>query len=197
MPDSEEGSGRKILPIVLKVLPVVIVVALLISTTVFFFNLNGGSLDFSKSDILIVPTGSMDGEPQDYPISTIPKDSVIMIHVLSDDQKADLEVGDVVTFYQDGIYKVHRIKEIDGDTIITKGDANQLPDAPIKNSDVVGIVVGVAPAMGKIVTFVRDSFASSPLFIIIGIAILIVMIYSIIEVIHIVRQKDEEEEEKK
>ena len=193
---SEDGTGStmNVRSVIIKAVPVVIVVAILISTTVFFFNLNGGSFDYSKSDILIVPTGSMDGDPQDYPISTIPKDSVIMIHVLSDDQKADLEVGDVVTFYQGGIYKVHRIKEIDGDTIITKGDANQLPDAPIKSSDVVGIVVGVAPAMGKIVTFVRNSFVSSPLFIIIGIVILTVMIYSIIEVINIVRHGDEEEE---
>ena len=116
-----------------------------------------------------------------------------MVHSLSKEQKSDLAVGDVITFHQDGIHKVHRIIEIDNGTIITKGDANQSPDVAIGLSDVDGKVVGVAPNVGKAVSFVRDLSSGSPLLIIIGVALIIIMIYSIIEVIGIIRSKDREE----
>ena len=173
---------------------IVVVVIALITTSIFFYHFNGDSFDFSGSEILIVPTGSMDGEPQDYPIKTIPVDSLIMIHSLSDEQKTELKVGDVVTFHQDNRYKVHRIIEIDGEKIITKGDANSSPDAPIKMGDIDGKVAGVAPNVGKVVSFIRDTFLNSPLLMLLGAVIIVVMIYSIIEVIQIMREKEEKEE---
>ena len=166
----------------------------MVATSSFFYHFNGDSFDFSDSEILVVPTGSMDGEPQDYPIKTIPEDSLIMVHSLSDEQKTELKVGDVVTFHQDNKYKVHRIIEIDGEKIITKGDANPSPDAPIKMGDIDGKVVGVAPNVGKVVNFIRDAFLNSPLLMILGAVIIVVMIYSIIEVIQIMRGKEEKEE---
>jgi len=187
----EDGKGR--LP--LKNIVVAAVILLVLSSVViFFYHFNGDSFDFSDSEILIVPTGSMDGEPQDYPIKTIPEDSLIMVYSLSDEQKADLKVGDVITFHQDNKYKVHRIIEIDGEKIITKGDANPSPDAPIKMGDIDGKVVGVAPNVGKVVNFIRNAFSNSPLFMILGAVIIVVMIYSIIEVIQIMRGKEEKEE---
>ena len=185
-----KGSMKKRLKIF--IITAIVLIAL-ISTTTFFFHLNGNSLDFSDSRILVVPTGSMDGEPRPYSISTIPEDSIIMVHTLSDGQKSELTVGDVITFHQDGIHKVHRIIEIDDGTIVTKGDANQSPDAAIGLSDVDGKVVGVAPNVGKAVSFVRDLSSGSPLLIIIGVALIIIMIYSIIEVIGIIRNRDREE----
>lgn len=135
----------------------------------------------------------MDGEPRNNAISTIPEDSIIMVHDLTEAQKSTLEVGDVITFHQGGIYKVHRIVEIKGDgTLVTKGDANQSNDAPIKMSDVNGKVVGVAPNVGKAVSFVRDASIESPLLIIIGVILLIIMIYSIVEVAEIIRNKDQD-----
>ena len=116
-----------------------------------------------------------------------------MARGLSAEQKTELKVGDVITFHQDGIHKVHRIIEIDDGTIITKGDANQSPDAAIGLSDVDGKVVGVAPNVGKAVSFVRDLSSESPLLMIIGIALIIIMIYSIIEIIGIIRSRDREE----
>ena len=187
-------SKNNIRSIIKIAIPITITAVLFVSTLLFFFNLNGGSLDFSDSEMLVVPTGSMDGEPQNqYSIPTIPKDSIIMIHDLSDDQKKDLAVGDVVTFYQGGIYKVHRIVEIDGDKITTKGDANQSADLPITFEDIDGKVVGVAPLVGKVVSFIKGAVTGSPLLLFIGLVILVVMIYSIIEVVGILRNKEEEE----
>lgn len=169
-----------------------VLVMALISTTVFFFHLNGDSMDFSDTELLVIPTGSMDGDPQDRAIKTIPEDSIIMVHDLSEEQKNSLTEGDVITFHQNGIYKVHRIVKINDDgTLVTKGDANQSNDAPIKISDVNGKVVGVAPNVGKAASFVRDASVGSPLLIIIGIVLLIIMIYSIVEIIGIIRNQDQ------
>ena len=125
----------------------------------------------------------------------IDPDSIIMVHSLSEDQKKDLIEGDVITFRQGGIEKVHRIIEIETDgTPVTKGDANQSPDPAIAPEDIDGKVVGVAPTVGKIVSSVRDFTSDSPVLIIIGVALIIIMIYSIVEIIKIVRNKDEENE---
>lgn len=170
-----------------------IVIVVLISTTVFFYHFNGDSLDFSNREILTVPTDSMQGEPQDWPISTIPKDSIIMVHLLSDGEKKDLARGDVITFRQGGIEKVHRIVEIDPDgTLTTQGDNNSGKDPPITLNDVHGKVIGVAPTVGKAVSAVKDFTMNSPILIIMGIILLIILIYSVIEIIRIVRKKDDE-----
>ena len=162
----------------------------MITTSVFFYRLNGDSLNFSDSRVLIVPTNSMGGEPTDYPISTIPEDSLIMVHLLNDDEKKDLKVGDVVTFHQDGIDKVHRIIEIHEDgTIITKGDNSKSADAPITYDDVFGKVVGVSAGVGKVVSEVRSFVLNSPILFIFGIVLLIILIVTIIEIIGILMQK--------
>ena len=193
MTDEPAEDKKRRCPRISTCIVAVIVLASLVTTTVFFFHLNGDSMDFSDTELLVIPTGSMDGEPQDQAIRTIPEDSIIMVHDLSEEQKNSLKKGDVITFHQNGIYKVHRIVEIKGDgTLVTKGDANQSNDAPIKMSDVNGKVVGVAPNVGKAVSFVRDASVGSPLLIIIGIILLIIMIYSIVEVAEIIRNKDQD-----
>lgn len=197
MPDS---TGEKRLKIVgLSFITVIIVMLLSViifsSAIIFFYNLNGQSMDFSDAEILMVPTGSMDGEPQPYEIPTIPKDSMVMVHELSYEQARDLKVGDVITFHQDGVLKVHRIVEInvDDETIKTKGDANQLPDSPISFSDVSGKVVGVSAIIGHIVFEVRNVVNSSPILVIAGIIMLIIIIVSIMEIITIVRKNGDED----
>ena len=190
---SEDGD-RKVSLIIISVL-VIIALAAAAGVIVFFYHFNGDSFDFSDTEILTVPTGSMDGEPQDYPISTIPKHSLIMVHLLDDEGKKDLKVGDVITFHQDGLKKVHRIISIPGDgTLVTKGDANQGPDAAITYDDVLGKVVGVAPTVGKVVSEAKD-LIKSPILIVIGILLLIIMIVTIREIIGIIREKPDEKQE--
>ena len=193
---AEAGNGRR--PSLKTFIIIAVVVIAIISATLFFYHFNGDSLDFSNREILTVPTNSMDGEPRDYPISTIPKDSIIMVHLLSDEQKKDLVKGDVITFRQDGIEKVHRmITDIGPDgTLTTQGDANPTPDAPITLDDVDGKVVGVAPNVGKVVSAIRDFTLDSPILMIIGIILLIILIYSVIEIIGIMREKPTDDDGK-
>ena len=52
------------------------------------------------------------------------------------------KVNDVVTYKSDdNEYITHRIIEIDNDKIITKGDANNTKDKPIKKNNIIGKLV--------------------------------------------------------
>lgn len=177
-------------PVVRISIGVITAAILLVVVSSFFYHLNGDSNDYSRSELLIVPTGSMDGEPRDYEIPTIPKDSMIISKHLTDEEKDQLKVGDVITFYQDGFYKVHRIIIIHDDYIVTKGDASRSLDNSITKDDVVGKVVGVSVIVGDVISTVRDMIRNQGLLIFIGLIILIIMIYEIRVVISIMKGDD-------
>lgn len=182
---------KKERPIVKIAVTVIAMATLFILVSSFFYHLNADSYDFSRSELLIVPTDSMDGGPTEYEISTIPKDSMIMVHLLSSDEKDDLKVGDVITFYQDGMYKVHRITAIDGNLIVTKGDASKSYDNPILKKDVVGKVIGVSIVVGDIISTVSDLIRNQGLLLFIALVIIIVMYYEIRVVISILKEDKE------
>ena len=53
----------------------------------------------------------------------------------------DYEAGDIVTFDYNGYKVTHRIVSITDSEVITKGDANNTNDKPIKKEDIVGKVI--------------------------------------------------------
>jgi len=61
--------------------------------------------------------------------------------------ESDIQVGDIVTFEQDGILIVHRVVEIGEDTIgtyfITKGDNNAFSDGKIRFDQIRYLTIGV------------------------------------------------------
>ena len=61
--------------------------------------------------------------------------------------------GDIITYKEDDYYITHRVKEIKGDNIIAKGDANDTEDEPIKKSDILGKYVMKA----YILTFISNN----------------------------------------
>jgi len=63
------------------------------------------------------------------------------------------EVNDVAVFVEDGFAVVHRIVSVDGNTVITKGDANNVNDDPIELSQIKGKVFAVIPGAG---TYMRS-----------------------------------------
>lgn len=180
---------KKDRPVVRIVLGVIIASLLVLPVASFFYHLNGDSNDFLDSELLIVPTSSMDGGPTGYEISTIPKDSLIMAHTLSEKEKDDLKVGDVVTFYQDGIYKVHRIISISADTITTKGDASSSADLPISKDEVKGKVVGVSSIIGDVVSAVRGMLKNSALLLFIALILILIIIFYTIVIFQILREE--------
>lgn len=76
-------------------------------------------------------------------------------------EPADLQVGDIVTYYgeagavRDKII-THKIVEIDGDIITTKGVANDVADPPIHNSQVMSRYVVTIPLAGDIFSAINS-----------------------------------------
>ncbi len=67
----------------------------------------------------------------------------------------DYAVGDIVV-YQDGhSLIVHRIVQDNGETVITRGDANHTEDSPIYRSNIKGVVVGHIPLLGAFVNALK------------------------------------------
>ena len=80
--------------------------------------------------ILSTETGSMS--------PTIEVGDIIIIKIGDEIKK-----NDIITYKQDDVLITHRIEQIDGDTIITKGDYNNIQDEPIERSQVIGKVVHI------------------------------------------------------
>ena len=108
-----------------------------------------------------------------------------LIIVKAEDEYAERDV----VVYQDGeILVVHRIIGKDGDSIITKGDANNAPDEPIEPSRINGKVVFCVPSVGKIVDFMK-----SP----IGTVLIIAAAVALVEVPRRLEKKKDDEERQK
>lgn len=84
---------------------------------------------------------------------------------------AELRVGDVVLYSTDKRNVLHRIVEIDGDTLITQGDANNTKDAPFSKDNVLGVLCGVIPNGAKVVNFITNPpFVMAVVFLLMGAA---------------------------
>lgn len=74
---------------------------------------------------------------------------------------SDLQVGDVITYLgetgevRDKII-THKIVEIDGDIITTKGVANHIPDPPIHSSQIISRYVATIPLAGDIFSAINS-----------------------------------------
>ncbi len=91
----------------------------------------------------IVLSGSMEPE--------LSVDDLVLIK-----RARELEVGQIVVYQTEtDSLTVHRIIKISGDTIITQGDANNIPDDPITKDMIQGEVFLTIPFVGAVVGFLR------------------------------------------
>jgi len=63
------------------------------------------------------------------------KGDLILIQAVSKDE---LKVGDIVVYANEKGFTIHRIIELKDETLVTKGDANNIQDLPVKYEDVKG-----------------------------------------------------------
>jgi len=56
----------------------------------------------------------------------------------------DANAGDVILFLHRGQVVVHRLLEMRGNWMLTRGDANPIPDLPVAREALIGRAVGVA-----------------------------------------------------
>jgi len=91
---------------------------------------------------------------------TIKEGDLVLIEGVTDAK--NLKAGDIIVFSQDEDFIIHRIVNINGAQITTKGDANFSEDDPILFSNVVGKTVNAGekpikiPYLGKLTEFMRD-----------------------------------------
>lgn len=95
----------------------------------------------------VVLSGSM--EP------TIRIDDLILVA-----QQEDYQVDDIVVYQNGSMLVVHRIIELQPDTVITRGDANNAPDAPVRKEMIKGEVVGCIPGAGGIARLLKSPLAT-------------------------------------
>ena len=84
--------------------------------------------NFCGYTILKVATGSM--------VDTININDLIIVKITK-----DVDKGDIITYKKHNELITHRIIKKDGNTIITKGDANNIEDEPITIDNIIGKVV--------------------------------------------------------
>lgn len=71
-------------------------------------------------------------------------------------EKESYEEGDVVVFQKNGHLVIHRIVSIEGDVVVTQGDANNVEDAPIQLANIRGKLVFSIPMFGRVIQMLRS-----------------------------------------
>jgi signal peptidase len=67
----------------------------------------------------------------------------------------DVQKGDVIVYESGSELIIHRVQDVDGDTITTKGDANSIADEPFDRSFVRGKMIAAFPAVGALVRLLK------------------------------------------
>ena len=97
--------------------------------------------------VAVVLSGSM--EP------TIRIDDLIIVT-----EQDDYRENDIIAYQSGSMVVVHRIIEVEPDTVITQGDANNAPDAPIRKEMIKGKVVHWIPGAGRIARLLKSPVAT-------------------------------------
>src|SRR5690554_6689330 len=76
---------------------------------------------FGKGFVTVL-SGSMDGDEPD----SFPKGALAFIDVLNEEAKNDIQIGEIIVFFDNStkLHIIHRVVDIQGDSIITQGDVN-------------------------------------------------------------------------
>lgn len=91
----------------------------------------------------VVATGSMQ--------ESIREQDIVIVKITK-----DIEIGDVITYRSGDTFITHRVTSINKDVVVTKGDANNTVDKPIKKEQVVGKVVKTLSGVGIILSVITD-----------------------------------------
>ena len=122
---------------IVNVLIVIVIIAILFCAyCVFSIKVfNNKYVNIFGYSIFEVATGSMKG--------SIEVGDAVLVKI-GDDYKT----GDIVTYQNGNDFITHRVVSIEKDSVITKGDANNVNDNPVEKSLILGRVVKVLPRLG-------------------------------------------------
>jgi signal peptidase len=81
----------------------------------------------------------------DYPMASITSGSMWpalkkgdLVVIKGVDSKEDIAVGDIVVYTNPKGFTIHRVTELREETLVTKGDANNVSDSPVKYEKLIG-----------------------------------------------------------
>lgn len=117
----------------------IILICILLFVIYLKFFVKVKNIELFGYSFFIVKTGSME------PI--IDAGELIIV-----EKQDDYKENDIITYEENGIYITHRIIMENGNTYITKGDANNENDLEISDKDILGKVIWHSKILGKIVT---------------------------------------------
>lgn len=137
---------HKLLKTALRVIPLV-VISLAVGIRLYIWNaktLVGNAMPMPFGwGASVVLSGSMEPE--------LSVDDLVIVRSCD-----SYKVGDVVVYQDGSMAVIHRIISIDGDEVITQGDANNTADDSIKLKDIKGKSVGSIPKIGALVRFFQS-----------------------------------------
>jgi len=77
------------------------------------------------------------------------------------DGKEEINIGDVIVYSNIKGFTIHRVIEMNEDSLVTKGDANNVKDSPIKYEEIIGKALTInekplrIPFLGIISVFIN------------------------------------------
>lgn len=139
-----KNAKRKTSPVLRRIL--LAVIGLILGVNVYFANASGigGNhlpMPFGYG-IANVLSGSM--EP------TFSKGTLLLVK-----EEKQAEPGQIVVYQSGQELIVHRVIQIEGNLVTTKGDANEAADPVFDASQIKGVVVGWIPCLGSLVSFLK------------------------------------------
>lgn len=139
-----KNAKRKTSPVLRRIL--LAVIGLILGVNVYFANASGigGNhlpMPFGYG-IANVLSGSM--EP------TFSKGTLLLVK-----EEKQAEPGQIVVYQSGQELIVHRVIQIEGNLVTTKGDANEAADSVFDASQIKGVVVGWIPFLGSLVSFLK------------------------------------------
>lgn len=141
-------------------------------TKKFFKKLGGWILYFAVLAGLIwgIPRGLSYILKTEYPMASITSGSMwpalkrgdlVLIKGIS--SKEEVEIGDIIVYKNPMGFTIHRVIRLNEQTLVTKGDANNVSDSPIRYEDIVGKTLNFngkplrIPLLGSVSILVNQS----------------------------------------
>lgn len=95
-----------------------------------------------------IPKGLAYALDTEHPMASISSDSMWpalkqgdLVFIKGIKDKEEIEMGDIVVYKNERGFTIHRVIRLNENSLITKGDANNKEDSPVKYEDVVGKAV--------------------------------------------------------
>jgi len=192
------SPGKRVLNAVVNVVVTLVLIFVVFMTVSIILSAGKDYTNFFGYTFLGVETDSMDGDKED----SFAVGDLVIVKILSEDEKLDLQVGQIATFYETTsngtrIINSHRIisveSRMDGIQYYrTQGDNTpEADDFVLSSTMVIGEVTGHVGGVGYVVTWVSSQVG---FFVCVVLPSFALVIYCIVNLIITIRSRNKETE---